>query len=169
MTITFTSTIQLRGVNPFILVRRTQARAIRADWRRPLPVVVRINGRTTPDWRVNMMPVGDGSFYLYVHGAMRKATAAAVGDRVRVELRFDPAYRGGPQHPPPAWFTEALRRNPRAAGGWKELPPSRKKEIVRYFARLRSAAPRARNLRRVLHVLAGGRGRFMGRYWAAGS
>lgn len=168
-TIAFGSTIQLRGVNPFVLVSRARVRSLRANWRKPLPVVVRLNGRATPVWRTNMMPAGDGSFYLYLHGAMRKTTGTAWGDRIRVELRFDPAYRGGPQQAAPRWFTESLRKNPEAEGGWRALSPSRKKEVVRYFNRLKSAGPRARNLTRVLHVLAGGRGRFLGREWHGGS
>ncbi|HEV2230710.1 MAG TPA: YdeI/OmpD-associated family protein [Thermoplasmata archaeon] len=165
----FSSRIQLRGVNPFILVSRRRAHSIRPSWRRPLPVVVRMNGRATPVWRTSLMPAGDGNFYLYLHGALRKATESAVGDRVRVELRFDPTYRGGPQQPMPRWFAAALRGDRRAAAGWNALSPSRKKEIVRYFAGLKSSAPRARNLERAMHVLAGGRGRFMGRDWASGS
>jgi hypothetical protein len=43
--------------------------------------------------RINMMPVGDGRFYLYPHGDVRKASGTAVGDRVRVEIAFDASYR----------------------------------------------------------------------------
>jgi hypothetical protein len=56
---------------------------------------VRINGKPEKAWRINMMPVGDGSFYLYLHGDIRKASGTAVGDRVRVEMEFDPAYKNG--------------------------------------------------------------------------
>ena len=31
--------------------------------------------------RVNLMPVGDGTFYLYLNGPIRTASATAVGDR----------------------------------------------------------------------------------------
>ncbi len=57
------------------------------------------------------MPVGDGSFYLYLHGDVRKASDTVVGDRVPVEIDFDPSYRNGPQHPMPAWFRQALRES----------------------------------------------------------
>ncbi len=169
MTVSFTSVVELRGVNPYIHVSRSRARSIQAGWRKPLPVVVILNGRPGPPWRANLMPVGDGSFYLYLHGAMRNASGASVGDTVRVEVAFDTEYRGGPQHPAPRWFTAALTAHPRAREGWRALPPSRQKEIVRYFVRLRSAEARARNMARALHVLSGGPGRFMGRAWVAGS
>ena len=82
----FTAVIKIRGVNPFILVSTLRASAIKPGWRKPLPVLVRINGKPEKAWRINMMPVGDGSFYLYLHGDIRKASGTAVGDRVRVEI-----------------------------------------------------------------------------------
>lgn len=43
-----------------------------------------------------------GSFYLYLHGDVRKASTTKVGDRVHVEVSFDAEYRNGPMHPMPA-------------------------------------------------------------------
>ena len=116
-----------------------------------------------------MMPVGDGSFYLYLHGDIRRASSTTVGDRVRVEIDFDASYRNGPQHPMPNWFKRALAGNPPAMKSWNALIPSRKKEILRYFSRLNSPEARARNLAKALHVLSGEAGRFMARAWQNGS
>ncbi len=166
----FTSVIKVRDViNPYILVTATQARSIKPGWRKPLPVFVRINGKPAVPWRINMMPVGDGSFYLYVHGDVREASGTKVGDRVRVEVGFDARYRNGPQHPVPSWFKAALRKNSQAAKNWDALIPSRKKEILRYFARLKSLEARERNLERALYVLSGRKGRFMARVWNQGA
>src|SRR5882757_9374858 len=88
-TLSFTAVIKIRGVNPFILVSAFRANAIRPGWRKPLPVRVRINGKSAKAWRINMMPVGNGSFYLYLHGGIRKASGTTVGDRVCVEIEFD--------------------------------------------------------------------------------
>jgi len=175
--ITFTSVIKIRGVNPFILVSASRANTIKPDWRKPLPVLLRIHGepagkpaaKPPKSWRTNMMPAGDGSFYLYLHGDIRKASGTAVGDRVGVEIEFDPRYRNGPQHPMPPEFKQVLRGNPHATKHWKALTPSRKKEILRYFSRLNSPEARARNLARALHVLSGEPARFMGRAWKNGS
>jgi hypothetical protein len=167
--ITFTSVIKIRGVNPFILVSASRANTIKPAWRKPLPVLVRINGEPARAWPINMMPAGDGSFYLYLHGDVRKASGTAVGDRVYVELEFDPAYRNGPQHPMLPEFKQALAGNPHAREHWKTLTPSRKKEVLRYFSRLNSPEARARNLARALHVLSGEPARFMGRAWKNGS
>ena len=165
----FTAAIKVKGVNPFILVSAVRASAIKPGWRKPLPVLVRINGEPAEAWRINMMPAGDGSFYLYLHGDVRKAFGTAVGDRVRVEIEFDAGYKNGPQHRMPSWFKQALAGNPQAMKNWTALIPSRKKEILRYFSRLGSADARARNLAKALHVLSGETGRFMARAWKNGS
>ena len=165
----FTATIKIRGINPFIFVSARRASAIKPGWRKPLPVLVRINGKPADAWRINMMPVGDGSFYLYLHGDVRKASGTVVGDRVRVEIDFDPSYRNGPQHPMPARFRQALAGNPQATKNWIALIPSRKKEILRYFSRLNSSEARTRNLAKALDVLSGETSRFMARAWKNGS
>ena len=164
----FREQIRIRGVNPYILVRAEIARRLKADWRKPLPVCVRVNGHPQKPSRVNMMPVGDGSFYLYLRGTLRKASGAAVGDVVIVDLSFDRTYRGGPGHPVPRWFRNALERNATARQSWEALIPSRKKEILRYFAGLKSTEAKLRNLKRALEVLSGKEARFMGRTWKNG-
>ena len=165
----FTAVIKIRDINPFILVSALRAKAVKPGWRKPLPVLVRINREPTNAWQINMMPVGDGSFYLYLHGDVRKASGTAVGDRVRVEIEFDASYRNGPQHPMPRWFKRALAGNSQAMKNWTALIPSRKKEILRYFSRLNSPDARARNLAKALHVLSGKTGRFMASAWKNGS
>ncbi len=165
----FRSVIKIRSPNPYIPVTPAQAKAIKPGWRKPLPVLVRINGKPVEPWRINMMPVGDGSFYLYLHGDVRRASGTKVGDRVRVEVGFDARYRNGPQHPVPSWFHAALQKNQQALKNWHALIPSRKKEILRYFARLKSPEAHARNLERALHVLSGRKVRFMGRAWDDGA
>ena len=169
MTTGFTAVIKIRGVNPYILVSAPRAKAIKPGWRKPLPVLVRINSKLANAWRINMMPVGNGSFYLYLRGDVRKASSTAVGDRVRVEIDFDASYRSGPQHSMPRWFERALAGNPRALQSWAALIPSRKKEILRYISQLNSQDARARNLANAIRVLSGETGRFMGRAWKNGS
>jgi len=163
----FRSEIEINGINPFVAVDAARAAKLKPGWRKPLPVQVRVNGKPDTPWRINMMPRGDGSFYLYLHEQVRSASATKVGDIVDVELRFDADYRAGPSHPMPEWFREALDGNDRAREGWDALPPSRKKEILRYFAQLKLQEAKARNLTQALHVLAGHKARFMARDWNA--
>jgi hypothetical protein len=161
----FTSVIEIRDGNPYVPVSAARARRIKPDWRKPMPVRVRINGKPSTSWRINMMPVGGGGFYLYLHGIVRKASRTEVGHRVEVELAFDERYRNGPMHAMPPEFKGALQKNRSALENWEALVPSRKKEVLRYFAALKSPEARARNLERALHVLSGKKGRFLGRSW----
>lgn len=162
----FRSVIEINGVNPFVLVSARHGAKLRKDWRRPMPVRIRVNGKPEAPWRINLMPVGDGSFYLYLHGDVRKASKTKVGDVVTVELEFDDDYKGGPaDHPMPAWFGNALDRHPVAKRNFGKLIPSQQKEMLRSLARLKSVEAQTRNLRRAIHVLSGGTARFLGRTW----
>jgi uncharacterized protein YdeI (YjbR/CyaY-like superfamily) len=85
-----------------------------------------------------------------------------------VELSFDDAYRAGAGYAIPSWFGAALRANRRAKEAWNALIPSRKKDILRYLAALKSPEARTRNLRRAMEVLSGRQARFMARTWKSG-
>jgi hypothetical protein len=160
--------IQNRGVNPYIHVSAKISKQLKRNWHKPLPVSVRINGQTKKPWRINMMPAGDGSFYLYLRAGVRAASNAKVGDRVMVELSFDNTYQRGPTHPIPQWFRNALDENANAKKAWNALVPSRKKEILRYFAALKSEEAKARNMNKAIEVLSGSEARFMARSWKQG-
>lgn len=150
----FAGRIEIIGINPYVRVSAARARALKPDWKRPLPVLVRVNGEPSKKpWRINMMPMGNGAFYLYLHGSVRTASNTKVGDRVQVEVEFDAAYRGGPA-PMPAWFRAPLTKNVKAMRAWKALTPSRQKEILRYLLNLKSAEARARNLKKAVRLLA---------------
>lgn len=164
----FRSVIQIRGINPYIHVDAESASRLKTNWRGPLAVAIRINGQPEEPWRINMMPAGDGSFYLYLHESVRKASGTKVGDCVDVQISFDSTYRGGPANSAPRWFSAALKANPAASRAWKALIPSRKKEVLRYFAGLKSPEARARNLERAIAALSGGEVRFMARTWRNG-
>src|SRR5262245_41310598 len=125
--LTFTAFIKIRGVNPYISISKDQATILKPDWKKPMPVREQINKKPEPALKINMMPVGDGGFYLYLHGAIRKASNTKVGDLVEVTLSFDSKYKNGPQHSIPRWFISALAKNKKASTSWDALPPSRKK------------------------------------------
>ncbi|UYG04573.1 YdeI/OmpD-associated family protein [Halomonas sp. LR3S48] len=164
----FRTTIEINNINPYVLVAAAQATQLRPGWRKPMPVCVRIKGEPDTTCRINMMPVGDGSFYLYLNGEARKASNTKVGDTVSLGIEFDEAYQSGPVNPMPPWFSEALEQNPHAMQAWNDLIPSLKKEFLRYFARLKSPEAQARNAQQALYVLSGNRGRFLARSWHEG-
>lgn len=161
----FTKEIEIRDGNPYVLVSATRVQKIKPGWRKPLPVLIRINGKPDVPWHINMMPVGNGDFYLYLHGDVREASDTKVGDTVKVEITFDENYRNGPMHPMPEWFESALAQNAKAKKSWDTLIPSRQKEIIRYFSWLKSDAAIERNLQKAIRVLSGKKERFMARDW----
>ncbi len=166
--IQFAAVIKLRFDNPYILLSKARHAALNRGWNRHIPVLVQLNGNPTPPWKINMMPIGGGRFYLYLHNDIRKPTGTAVGDRVEVTLWFDEAYKGGPLQEIPGYITDVLRKNAVAQANWYALPPSRKKEVVRYFSGLKSAEAIQDNLKRLLHVLSGASERFLARDWHNG-
>jgi hypothetical protein len=123
----FTARIELRGLNPYVMVSEARAQKIRPDCKRPIPVTVQVNGQPEPPARVNMMPAGDGGFLLYLDGSIRKASGTKVGDTVDVTVAFDDRYRGGPAHAIPAEFAVRLDANPVAKARWDQLAPSLQK------------------------------------------
>lgn len=167
MSVNITSRIKIRGINPYVLVNAKQASALRNGWRKPMPVLVTLNGQPRKPARVNLMPAGDGSFYLYLNGPLREASGTSVGDRVVARVSFDAAYRGGPTHRVPPALGHGLRARPRLARAWDALTPSRQKEILRYLAGLRSQAALERNIEKILAMLNEPRGLYLGTRRAA--
>src|SRR5271165_292446 len=105
----FRAPIEIRGVNPYVLVSAERAAKLKPDWRKPMPVRIQVNGKPDVAWRINMMPAGNGSFFLYLHGQVRKDSGTAVGHVVSVTIEFD-GLKGGPSNPMPSWFRDGLRR-----------------------------------------------------------
>ncbi len=161
----FHAVIHLDKINPYVPVSAQRAKRLKAGWKKPMPVNVQVNGQPDPPWRINLMPVGDGSFRLYLHGSVRKASATQVGDKVEISVTFDGEYRGGPVHAMPVEFARRLRAEPKARESWEVLSPSRQKEMLRYFAALKSANAKMRNIDKAMRVLCGGKERFLGREW----
>ena len=163
-----TSRILIAGVNPYVDVSVERVAVLRPAWRKPLPVLVLLNGGPTSPWRTNLMPTGGDVFRLYLHGAMRATANVGVGDEVRVGLDVDDAYHSNPAHSMPVWFQTELDADPRVAENWLKLSPSQRKEMMRYLGALKSEEARERNLRRAVDVLRGEPGRFLGRDWVDG-
>lgn len=164
----FNGQIEIIGINPYVFVSKERAEQLQPDWRKPMPVLVQVNGVPSPPWHINMMPVGDGSFYLYLAEVVRKASRTKVGDIVNIRVTFDPDYKSGPIHNMPPQMVDMLTKHPKVQAAWDALIPSRQKEVLRYFANLKSDTALERNLEKLLYVLSGNTGRFMAREWKDG-
>jgi hypothetical protein len=127
MPIRFNALIQRRGINPFCRSQFSSGGGSHAGLAQTAPFLVRMNDRPQVPWRINLMPAGNGDFYLYLHEIVRKASGTSVGDRVSVKLSFDANYRSGPPTSM-QWFKQAFDLNPQAMKNWAALIPNRKKK-----------------------------------------
>lgn len=169
----FTSRIARIGVNLYVTPAAGVLRAIFAQAKRktsPIPVRGTLQGAPFQQTLVRYA----GAWRLYLNGPMLKAAGIAadgsgaghgrqplkVGDRVRVELAFDPAPRTFPM--PPA-FERALAlaqksKNPNERAVYAAffaLAPSHQKEINRYLGFAKTPETLARNIAIVLAHLRG--------------
>ena len=126
-TLRFRSRIEINGINPYVPVSAARAAKLKGGWRKPMPVLVRVNGKPDTPWRINMMPAGGGGFYLYLHGTVREQSGTGVGDTVRVEVSFEESYRGGPATRPPGSSGHCSKMRRRAAAG-KRSPQAGKRK-----------------------------------------
>jgi len=161
-------TIHITGINPYILIASDVAHRLRPGQKKPIPVVLGIPGVSEGPWRINLMPRGDGRYILYLSEPIRRAANAAVGDTLDFTLAYDSSYANGPAHPMPPYLASALQERPIEQNNWEQLPPSRKKEVLRYLHGLKSESAQQRNLAALLHVLSGAPGRYMARDWQNG-
>ena len=154
----FSAKIQIIGVNPYVLL--------------PVPVLneifkqagkdkgaIPVRGKLDGHSYIQTLVKYAGKWRLYLNTPMRKAANKEVGDRVEVNIEFDPRER---TIPIPSKLLKALEDNPKAKRVFEQLSPSRQKEIARYISNLKSEAAVDKNVSRAIRFLIGG-DRFVGR------
>jgi hypothetical protein len=147
----FRAIIELAGINPFVAMppRRLQALLEAAGRQRgPIPVRVVIGDAR---FRQNLIKYS-GVWRLYLNTPMRAAAGKGVGDRIALEVEFDPEPRVEPM---PGALRTALAKNAGAKATFLELTPSRRKEIQRYLNSAKTEATVARNVAKVIAYLSG--------------
>ena len=55
----FRAVIKIININPYVLIGAKRATQLKKDWRKPLPVLVRVKGNADKLWHTNLMPIGD--------------------------------------------------------------------------------------------------------------
>jgi hypothetical protein len=145
----FSSKIFKLGINPVVDV---PVRALEIIFTqagrstRPIPVRGRLNGSEFLQTLVKYK----GAWRLYLNGPMLKASGLKVGDLAEVVVEFDPTPRVVPM---PALLSGALRKDPKARSAFRELSPSRQKEIAKYLGSLKTEESFKRNVERILRHL----------------
>lgn len=154
----FTAKLEIIGINPFVFVPEKILQKIflaAAKQKGHIPVCGTINGdeykqtlvRYSNDWR------------LYINTTMLKASPKRIGEKISVTIGYDGEDRTIPMHP---GLEAALLANKKAKKIFDSLPPSRKKEIIRYIANLKTETTREMNINKAISFLQG-ENRFAGR------
>jgi hypothetical protein len=155
----FSAIIEIIGANPFVsLPARVLSAVLKEAGKDKGPIRVRgtING---DPYRQTLLRY-KGAWRLYVNGFMLKNSPKRIGEKIVVEVEFDPEDKKVEPHPK---LTEALRKNKTAAAAWVKLTPSRRWEIVRYIGSLKTDESIDRNILRAIRHLNGKEG-FAGRW-----
>ena len=148
---TFSATIYKIGINPVVDTPDEVLKAIFEQAGRskgPVPVRGTINGA---EFLQTLMKY-QGAWRLYINGPMLKDSGLSVGDIANIEIEFDPRPR---EEPMPPKLRAAVRKNANARKAFDLLPPSRRKEILRYINSLKSDDSIDRNVARVISQLSG--------------
>lgn len=147
----FSGKIYKIGINPVVdppdeVLRAIFERASRSKG--PIPVRGLLNGAEF----IQTVVKYQGAWRLYINGIMLKDSGLKVGDTARVEIEFDPRPRDVPV---PKEFAAELKKDDQAKAAFKELSPSRQKEILRYLGSLKTTGSLEKNIGRVLKHLKG--------------
>jgi hypothetical protein len=121
----------------------------------PIPITGTVN---SVSYKQTLMKF-KGQWRLYINMFMLKNSPERIGETVAVTVAFDPSDRTIRPHP--KWI-EALENNTEAKVVFDSLSPSRKHEIVRYIAALKTEESIDRNVKKAINFLLG-KGRFVGR------
>ncbi|MES2591577.1 MAG: YdeI/OmpD-associated family protein [Bacteroidota bacterium] len=154
----FKAIIEIIGVNPYVLPPEKVLNKIfkQADKNKgPIPVRGTLDGHPF----IQTLVKYSGKWRLYLNMPMRKAANKDVGDRMEVKIEFDPVERVVPMHPK---LADALKNNKNALNVFESMPPSMRKEIVRYICFLKTEESVDKNVLKAIQFLLG-KGRFVGR------
>lgn len=137
----FSAPIYKIGINPVVDVPQGISRA--CGRKGYVPVQVEFGGIV---FRANLVPVGGGRHRLFLNLPMRQAAGRDEGDRIRIVLALDTASR--------VLRTPVdLARAMKAAGKTKmlaALPPSHRKEIIKWVTGTKNPETRARRIAKVV-------------------
>lgn len=154
----FSAKIQKIGVNLYVLLPADILKELfrqAGKSKEPIPVHGTLNGNKF----IQTLVKYSGKWRLYLNTPMRKAACIDVGDTANVKIAFDPMPRIIEMHPK---LAHALKQNKKADEVFEKLPPSHKKEIVRYISFIKNEEALVRNIEKAIqHLL--GKERFVGR------
>jgi len=154
----FTAEINIIGVNPYVHVPDKILENIfrkSGKTKGAIPIKGTVNGIPYKQTLVRYK----GDWRLYINTYMLHLSPRRIGEIIKVSAEYDPVPRVITPH---ADFKKALNKNRKAKMVFDNLPASRRLEIVRYLANLKTEEALERNILRAIQFLLG-RERFVGR------
>lgn len=146
------------GINPFVYVPAAILENIlREAGKTKSPV--RVHGTVNRKPYRQTLVRYSGEWRLYINTGMLKDSPKRTGEIITVTIAYDNADRSIAPHP---HLVKALAKNIAAKRVFDQLPPSRKKEIVRYISALKTEDSIHRNVQKAIEFLSG-KSRFVGR------
>jgi len=154
----FAAEIKIIGVNPYVQVPdKILQNIFRKSGKNKgaIPIKGKVNGipykqrliRYSGDWR------------LYINTSMLPHSPKRIGEIIKISAAYDLEPRVISPHP---GFIKALNSNKEAKLVFDRLPPSRRVEMVRYLANLKTEKALEMNIQRAINFLLG-KERFVGR------
>lgn len=154
----FKAEMNIIGINPFVFVPEKILKDIfkqAGTDKGPIPIQGTVNDKAYKQTLVRYK----GYWRLYINTTMLANSPKRVGEIIEVTLAYDPADRTIKPHPK---LVKALNKVPEAKRIFDGLPPSGRKEMVRYIAALKTEKSVDKNIDRAIDFLLG-RGGFIGR------
>ena len=154
----FEATLEIIGVNPFVFVPAEILGQIFEQANKTsgyIPIKGTINEKPYKQTLVKYL----GKWRLYINMTMLSNSPKRIGETIEITVSFDEESRAIET---PIDFLQALAANQAAKNVFEQLPASRKLEIVRYLAKLKSKEALEKNIQRAINFLLG-KERFIGR------
>ena len=127
--------------------RGSEARKVKGEHGKYIPVVAMVNGRST---RTTLVPAGAGHYRLQFNVTLRKAARADVGEVVGVALKLDREPR---ELPVPPDLQAALRRRRMLQREFDGLPPGQRRQFLLYLSAAKGPDTRRKRLARFVEIL----------------
>lgn len=154
----FSAEIKIIGINPYVDVPEEILQALFKKAGRdkgPIPIHGSLNGKPYKQTLVKYA----GAWRLYINTTMLENSPKRIGETIELTVAYDSSDRTIEPHPK---LLQALEANPEAKEVFDHLSPSRRLEIVRYIASLKTEESIIRNISKAIGFLLGNE-RFVGR------
>lgn len=155
---TFFDTIKIIGINPYVSVPEIILNEIFVAANKEkgaIPINGTVNGKPYLQTLVKYA----GEWRLYINTLMLENSPKRIGEKINITIAFDPNERKIEIHP---LLQKALNENKEALAIFESLPPSRRKEIIRYISHLKTEEKIKENVLKAINFLLGNE-RFIGR------